>query len=644
MKQTVVARWMVPGILVGVALTLYLLTLSDVHTFDALSYIRDVDGHTGFFFHPHHLLYSPTGWLFWQGWRVAGYGGNSELALKVLNALVGAGCGWGLYRLVLRLTASIPAALGAAGILLFSYASWYFSGEVEVYMLALLWLLLALFLLVELVSTPQRRTVPLLGLVLGAAALYHQTNGLLVPVVLAGIALAPATWPAKIRMAFIAGTIAGLVVALGYGLVGFGVNGYRSLSQLRDWMFFFVETGWWGHATRGFWIDLGAGLGNTISTRGALPFWIGVVVVLVLGIVPAARRWPRIVAIALIWLVLYSAFFTWWEAENIEFWIATLLPLWLLAGLSLASIPGRWLRRMAEVVAMLGIALLAWHNYPIVDLRGDARYDLQRILSAGVRDQTTPNDLVLSSGGVMELYLPYYEGRPNVRTLNGLLFETNGDLDAAFGRITSYISSSLNAGLAVMISQEILELPPEIFRRYDVPQTRLDAFWQTYRSAMAPAVTHQGTTYFWRIASAQELAQGDGWRWNGFALGWEGTNIATQDFANGWCFEPGVDPILSAPLLALDTARVQALEITMTTSAQGQTAQFFWSGADGMMSDQHSVRWELTGDGQTQTYTVPLQGVAGWNGIVNRIRLDPIEVGDGTAATRTCIEHIRLVR
>jgi hypothetical protein len=644
MRQTVVARWLVPSILASAALIVYLLTLSDVHTFDALSYIRDVDGRTGFFFHPHHLLYSPTGWMFWQGWRLAGYDGNSELALKVLNALVGAGCGWGFYRLVLHLTASIPAAIGSAGIFLFSYASWYFSGEVEVYMLALAWLLLALALLVEMVTGPRRRTAPLLGLALGASALYHQTNGLLVPVVLAGIALAPATWPAKARMALLAGTVSGLVVALGYGLVGFFVNGYRSLGQLRDWMFFFVETGWWGHSTRGRLIDIGAGLGNTISTRGAWPYWIGVIVVLLLGIVPAVRRWPRIVALAAIWLVVYGAFFIWWEAENIEFWIATLLPLWLLAGLSLASIPDRRLRRTAEVVAVLGVVLLARHNYPIVERRGDAAYDLQRILSSGVRDQTTPDDLILSSGGVMELYLPYYEGRPNVRTLNGLLFETNGDLDAAFGRISSYISSSLNAGLAVVISREILELPPEIFRRYDVPQERLDDFWQPYRAAMVPIVTHEGTTYFWRIPSAQELALGEGWRWNGFALGWEGLNIAAQEFEDGWCFNPAVDPILNAPLLALDAATVRTVEVTMATSAQGQVAQLFWAGPDGMMSDEHSVRWELNGDGQQHTYRVPLNGAAGWSGIIARLRLDPIAVGDGTAATRTCVEHIRLAQ
>jgi hypothetical protein len=160
MKQMVFARWLVPGILAGTALILYLLTLSDVHTFDALSYIRDVDGRTGFFFHPHHLLYSPTGWVFWQGWRLAGYEGNSELALKVLNAIVGAGCGWALYRLLLRLTGSVPAAIGAAGIFLFSYASWYFAGEVEVYMLALAWLLPATNRALAWAGVGRIRTVP----------------------------------------------------------------------------------------------------------------------------------------------------------------------------------------------------------------------------------------------------------------------------------------------------------------------------------------------------------------------------------------------------------------------------------------------------------------------------------------------------
>src|SRR3712207_8537446 len=36
-------------------------------------------------------------------WRLLGYSGNSELAIKVLNAIAGAACGFALYRFVLRL-------------------------------------------------------------------------------------------------------------------------------------------------------------------------------------------------------------------------------------------------------------------------------------------------------------------------------------------------------------------------------------------------------------------------------------------------------------------------------------------------------------------------------------------------------------
>jgi hypothetical protein len=635
-------RWVIPAMLAGCALVLYLFTLSDVHTFDALSYIRDVDGRTGFFFHPHHLLYSPTGWLFWQSWRVFGYEGNSELALKVLNAITGAACGFALYRVIYGLTQQAVAACIAAGVFLFSYATWYFSAEVEVYVLALVWELLALAVMIELVTHPRPRTAPLLGIALGMAALYHQTNGLLVPVTILAVAIAPLGWQRKLLVLSVCGVLSALIVAAGYLGIGLGVNGYRSLDQLREWMFFFVETGWWGHAIRDRWTDLGSGLGNTISTVDALPYWVGIVVLTLLG-VPAWRRWPRITVLALAWLVLYSAFFTWWEADNIEFWIASLLPLWLLLGLSIAGIGPRWLHRLAQSVGIAGIVLLAFHNFPIVERRGDATYDLQRQLSRGVMQGTTQNDLILAPGGVMELYLPYYENRPNVRTLNGVLFETNGDVAAALGRIATYVDQSLHAGLSVTIGRELIELPSDIFQRYDIPQEQLDGFWAPYRSAFQPLVIHDGTTYFWQIPSANTLAQGAGWRWSSFTWGWQAANITNVGFEDAWCFDPGSDPSLNGPLLKLDADSVQSMEVTLATRASGQTAQFFFGGEDGALSDAKSVQWEINGDGAPHTYSIPLGEVQGWNGTITRIRLDPIAVGDGTTQSRTCVQQLRFI-
>ena len=644
-----ITRWAVPSALALLALAVFLPTLSDVHTFDALSYIRDVDQRAGFFFHPHHLLYSPTGWLFWQIWRVFGYDGGSELALKVLNSLVSAACGFGLYRLTLRISRSWWAALTAAGLLLFNYGVWYFSVEVEVYILALVWLLAGLALLIELVTQPRTRTAPLLGVSLGLAALYHQTNGLLVPVVIAGMLLSPLSWRERIKRLVISGTIAGGIVALGYLLVGFGYNGYRSFSQLREWMFFFIETGWWGHATRDRLTDLGAGLGNTISTEGALPFWIAILVLLVLGLPSAARTWPRIVAICGLWIAIYGGFFSWWEGENIEFWIGTLLPLWLLVGLSVARLGALATRstaaRLGQGVSFVSLVvplLMVWHNYPIVERRGDASQDLQRQLADGIKAVTAPADLIISPGGVMELYLPYYEDRHNLRTLNATLFEVGGDIPAAFERLRGEIKAGLHAGLTVIVGDEAMELQ-ERNQRYPIDQPMLDDFWQPYRTSMQPAVVHKGTTYFWRLPNATELARGDGWRWQSFDWGWQAANIESAQFDGSWCFNPQPDPALVSPLLNLDAGSFSAVEITMRTNAQNQQAQLFFAGADGAMSDQRSVIWDVIGDGAAHLYTVPLAETSGWQGQIERLRLDPISVGDGTDGSRTCIASLKLV-
>ncbi len=633
-----------------VALALYLTTLSDVHTYDALSYIRDVDQRAGFFFHPHHLLYSPTGWLFWQTWRLVGYAGNSELPLKVLNSLVGVACALGVYHLVFDLTRRWWAALTAAGLLLFNYGFWYFSVEVEVYILALGWLVAALALLIELVTQLRPRTAPLLGLCLGLAALYHQTNALLVPVVLGAMLLSPQRWRACIRQLVICGSITTTLVALGYGLVGFGYNRYQSLAQFREWMFFFVNIGWWGQATRDRWTDLGSGLANSISTRGAWPYWVAVVGILVLGLPSALRAWPRVVAICALWIAVYGGFFAWWEGDNIEFWIATLLPLWLLTGLCVSQLSGiaahgghrRWRYALALLPCILPVSL-AWHNYPIIDERGDARLDLQRHLSAQVRDVSTPNDLIVEPGGVLELYLPYYEQRQHIATLNTALIETQGDVPAALERLREKIDAALHAGVTVIVGNDLVQLPTKTMQRYPVTQAQLDQLWQPYRPALQPTVIHEGAVYFWRLPSAPEVARGGGWHWQTFSWGWQGMQIQDQSFDHGWCFNPLSDPALVSPLLNLQAAPYQQVRVTMQSATTQERAQLFFAGGDGAMTDEHSVTWQLEADGLPHSYTIPLVGAPGWDGTITRLRLDPISVGDGTGQSRTCIQQVELM-
>jgi hypothetical protein len=244
----------------------------------------------------------------------------------------------------------------------------------------------------------------------------------------------------------------------------------------------------------------------------------------------------------------------------------------------------------------------------------------------------------------MELYLPYYADRINVRTLNGVIFEEQGNIERALARLRQEIDASLHAGLQIVVSSDALELPQHIRRRYPITQAHLDAFWQPYRAVLQPVVIHDGIIYFWAIPPADAFAAGAGWRWQQFDQGWNAANVSDSNFTPdaGWCFHPGSDPMLISPGLTLDAGRYRTLEITMRSRAAGQTAQLFYANIDGLMDNDRSLTWQLQDDDGWHTYTLDLRAAPGWQGTITRLRLDPIAVGDGSPADRICITHLRL--
>ncbi|HEX5689237.1 MAG TPA: hypothetical protein VFX76_04510 [Roseiflexaceae bacterium] len=124
------------------ALLLYLPTLTQVHTFDALSYVTSVEQKPWTeVFHPHHLAYGPLGALSLAGSRALGYTGGAAVPMQLINAIAGA-LGVGLFwRLTWRTTRRSDVGLIAALLLGGAYAYWYYAVEIEVYTVATLFLL-----------------------------------------------------------------------------------------------------------------------------------------------------------------------------------------------------------------------------------------------------------------------------------------------------------------------------------------------------------------------------------------------------------------------------------------------------------------------------------------------------------------------
>src|SRR5215212_2786298 len=146
-------------------LAIYLATLTQVHTFDALSYVTSVERKPWTeVFHPHHLAYGPLGVLALHAGRMLGYTGGAALPMQVVNALAGALGVTLFYTIVRRVTRRDDLALVGAVLLAGGYAYWYYAVEIEVYTVAALFLIVCLDILTRPGWWRSQRSLLLLGL------------------------------------------------------------------------------------------------------------------------------------------------------------------------------------------------------------------------------------------------------------------------------------------------------------------------------------------------------------------------------------------------------------------------------------------------------------------------------------------------
>ena len=643
-------------------IALYLFTLTDVHTFDALSYILDVDRKPWReLFHPHHLAYGPLGALIRGLAAAVGWGGSAEKLLQLANATAGA-LGVALFGgVVARAAGRIWA--GATGALLLgaSYAYWYYAIEVEVYTLAALCLIVALGLMLALARAPSARLAAALGVAQGCAVLFHQTNVLLcVPALVALLVgtVDGGRWTVDGGRRLVAHLVAygmplALIVGGAYLGVGVGVSGFRSWEGLYAWMVGYTTTGYWGGAVDGSKLALLAkGLAQSIAQPGGALMGLVLLATLLLNLC-GLRAAPRgTVPMAVAWLAVYGTFFLWWEPDNVEFWIASLPPFYLLVVLAVDG--GRWTvdggrwrgRLMMGVLVGCGLIMLGVNGVSI-GRRGDAGRDLQRIAAAAVAAQSAPGDLIVAEDGLPELYLPFYAGRPNVFSLSQAMTATGGDWEAACGVIRARIEAAQAGGYAVLIADAAIRPapappgePPTPAERLRLTSDTVAGCYAPFAPALVPVDMGAGLPGYARIPSAQALADGPGWDFTRARWGWRAANVEPATSAlPGWAMRPLADPFVVSPPLSIDTARYSVIELRLATDTAARDAQLFLLDA-GQADEARSIRWELRPGPAPQTYRLNLRGAPGWAGTISGLRLDPVGIGDGGTVV---LEAIRLL-
>lgn len=336
------------GLFAGLAV-LYFLCRPENHLVDTVLYALGTEVKDAYmFFHWHHLLYTPLNWVIWHAVRGMGVLVTAFTTMSALSALAAAGAAACIYLALRRWGAdfwgALLATLGAAT----AATWWYFAGEGEVLACISFFMAGGLFLISG-GQTSNRRAI-LTGVWLGIGILFHQT--LVIFTLLAAVLWALSrrrVWP---QPALLVGTAA-LIAAAAYFFIPVFYYQVRSPYDWFRWTTAYFWWGDWGKVARSrlvmgclcflgsfvagpFSLDAGARLPWSEILRRYLPAALSAAAILGLiasGIKGLWRNHRPLLIVAIGWVILYHAFFTWWEAENCEWWIATTIPLWLLAGL-----------------------------------------------------------------------------------------------------------------------------------------------------------------------------------------------------------------------------------------------------------------------------------------------------------------------
>jgi hypothetical protein len=490
---------------IGVAVALAnLLLLVRVHNEaeDSIGYLVHIrSGSPDQLFNPYHLIHSWLGWLAFRASALAGYDGGPLVPVQAMNALIGAAGIAMLWILVRHATIGRLPSIAAVGLVALSYGYWSYSQGADVYVLSAALLIAALFAGYRAALNPTVRAFALFGLLTGVAVLGHNTNILFGATGVAAIFFATRDARAMMRLAFAYG--AGVLVAVvPLYIVALAVAGATTPAKANDWLTAYAQSGTWGNVDAQSAPKAVVGAGRAL-VGGHFAFALGGVrdladrasgdqslreetylsrdypeplAIALLGLVAIAGvsmamlalRWLRrpaldrrartLAVLSIAWLVTYSVFVTWWEPVNPEFWIAIWVPAAILLALPLADAPGTAAKvAVAALLPPLLIVNLAGSILPQRFERND--YWRQRVewYESNVRD----DDLVVSNGFLESAYLRYFA---HARVLDIDLY-ADEDVDTALTGIDEAIASS-NAR-RVLFSSEVFRPASDAYSTCD---------------------------------------------------------------------------------------------------------------------------------------------------------------------------------
>jgi hypothetical protein len=388
---------------------------------DGLSYAVAV--RTGLdMFHPHHMIYVPIARLIHLV-----FGADPITATLIQNLFWTVVLGLAAWRLAGLVFAARASRVMAAVGLLAARGVMIYSVRVETYLPALACLALATVLAIDRPGRPW-----LLAPTLALAVLYHQTNVLFfIPLLV--LMVSGGRGPDRIRdLRQTAATLTGAgVLVLGVYLAGFrheqpsGDFWAFTLSYARApieaWGSFayYSPTGVLALAVSQLKMILPVRSGAALVGGPAM---LGVLAVLVgWHLDRLGRRAPlaRLRVFSLVFLAVYLLFFLWWVPGDMDFFLATLLPLWLLSLIFVADLAPR-VRSLPLAGALVLILAVGNIFFTILPMHRDPGPG--RALALAL-DRAAPAAAEMVTGYSVQQEMIYFTARTRVHEGDGLARE-----------------------------------------------------------------------------------------------------------------------------------------------------------------------------------------------------------------------------
>jgi hypothetical protein len=428
--------------------------LSAAH--DSINYLLHISS-GDHLFHQHHLLYHFFSHYWLKVLQLFFPGASEHLLVEAFTAVWGSAVMAICFQFFCN-RFGLPRLLAAAALMViaFSYGTWFYSINIEVYTPPLFFILLALYRM----SAPdiERRDVWVVAVIQGAAILFHQANVLFTPVVIYWIFR---QLPKDRRTSFATYFVTLFVLCGGaYAAAGILGQGHRSFGDFSSWLLgYTVGHDYWQPLSLHTPIKVLAGFSrafigaqfifqlppvrdflfssfldhaledemfltrNMSSTVAwSLLFFSFLIAAMVVMLAVKStqlryqeRKEKELRRMILYTVGIYSLFFIFWMPEILEFWIMQMVLIWLLLLGSIQRIRLPF-RMSAAGFIMLLAGMLFVVNYTgsihwLNSFNNDWYYQRTTELAAGERDL-----VIIKDKWILKDYARYFSNADVIAT------------------------------------------------------------------------------------------------------------------------------------------------------------------------------------------------------------------------------------